>query len=79
MATSTLSPRGPKRGRACYVTLAFSGVPNAKRGKKIRTSYLTLPFLDAHKRAELLRNPCTLKGPKSWTNVAQAALVQKGP
>ena len=24
----------PKRGRKCYVTPAFSGVPNAKRGEK---------------------------------------------
>ena len=28
---------GPKRGRKCYVTTAFLGVPNAKRGDKIRS------------------------------------------
>ena len=33
---------GPRRGRKCYVTPAFSGVPNAKRGDKIRSGYLTL-------------------------------------
>ena len=27
---------GPKRGRKCYITPAFSGVPNAKRGDKIK-------------------------------------------
>ena len=29
---------GPKRGRKCYVTLAFSGVPN--KGDKIRSQNL---------------------------------------
>ena len=29
---------GPKRGRKCYVTLAFSGVP--KKGNKIRSQNL---------------------------------------
>ena len=31
MAASPLFCRGPKRGRKCYITPAFSGVPNAKR------------------------------------------------
>ena len=34
VATSPLPSRGPKRGRKCYATLAFSGVPNAKLGSK---------------------------------------------
>ena len=34
MATSTLHSQGPKRGRNCYVTPAFSGIPNAKLGDK---------------------------------------------
>ena len=33
---------GPKRGRKCYVTPAFSGVPN--KGDKIRSGYLTPAF-----------------------------------
>ena len=37
----------PKRGRNCYVTHAFSGVPNAKRGEKIRIGYLPLTFSGA--------------------------------
>ena len=35
---------GPKRGQRCYITPAFSGVPNAKRGEKIRCGYLTPAF-----------------------------------
>ena len=52
-ATSTQPSWGPKRGRNCYVTPAFSGVPNAKRGDLIRRSgYLTPTFLGAQKRVE---------------------------
>ena len=54
MAASPLPSQGPKRGRKCYVTPAFSGIPNAKRGEgnqkrsptkgnKIRSGRLTLP------------------------------------
>ena len=28
MAASTLPSRGPKRGRKCYITPAFPGIPN---------------------------------------------------
>ena len=41
VAASPLPSWGPKRGRNCYATLAFSGVPNAKRGEKIRIVCLT--------------------------------------
>ena len=64
MATSPLPSWRPKRGRDCGVTLAFSGVPNAKRGEKIRSGYLTPAFLGAQKGAGLLRNPCILGGPQ---------------
>ena len=57
MVASPLPSRGPKRGRKCYVTPAFSGVPNAKCGDNISSGYLTLAFLGARKRAGLLRNP----------------------
>ena len=43
---------------------AFSGVPNTKRGDKIRSGYLTLAFSGAQKRAELLHNPCILGDPQ---------------
>ena len=64
MATSTLHSQGPKRGRNCYVTPAFTGIPNAKRGDKIRSGYLTFAFSGAQKRAEVLRNPCILGDPQ---------------
>ena len=34
VAASLLPSWGPKGGRKCYVTLAFSGIPNAKRGEQ---------------------------------------------
>ena len=63
MATSFPSS-GPRRGRNSYVTLALSGVPNAKRGEKIRIGYLTLAFSGVQKKAELLSNPYLLGGPQ---------------
>ena len=64
VATSPLPSRGPKRGRKCYFTPAFSGVPNTKRGEKIRSGYLTDAFSGAQKRAEMLCHPCILGGPQ---------------
>ena len=64
VGTSPRPSRGPRRGRYCYSTLAFSGVPNAKRGKKIRSDDLNLAFSGAQKRADLLPNPCILGGPQ---------------
>ena len=60
--------RGPKRGRNCYVTLAFSGVPNAKRGRKIRIGSLTPAFSGVPGQKgttwELQPRPCRFGGPK---------------
>ena len=64
MAASPLPSRGPKTGRKCYVIPAFSGVPNAKRGEKIRSGCLTPTFSRAQSGAEVLRNPCILRGPQ---------------
>ena len=64
MATSPLPSQGPKRGRDCCVTPAFSGIPNPKREEKIRSGYLTPAFSGAQKRAKLLRNPCILGDPQ---------------
>ena len=50
--------RGPKRGRNCYVTHAFSGV--SRNGDKIRSGYITHAFPGAQDWAELLHNPCIL-------------------
>ena len=57
VATSPLPSRGPKRGRKCYVTPAFSGVPNAKRGEH---NQKWLPHL------------CLLKGPKEGGNATSS-------
>ena len=42
--------------------LRFSGVPNAKRGEKIRSGYLSPAFSGAQNTAESLRSPCILRG-----------------
>ena len=62
LAASPLPSWGPKRGRKCHVTLAFSGVPRS--GDKIRIGCLTPAFSGAQKRAEMLPNPCVLRGPQ---------------
>ena len=49
MATSGPMPsRGPKNGRNGYINVAFLGVPNVKRGNKIRRGYLATTILCAH-------------------------------
>ena len=62
MAASSLPYQGPKRGRKCYITPAFSGVPSKE--KKIRRGCLTPAFSGAQKRAELLCSLCILGGPQ---------------
>ena len=68
VAASPLPSWGPKRGQKCYVTPAFSVVPNAKRGEQNQKWYptkgntigsgcLTPTFLGAQKRAEMLHHP----------------------
>ena len=59
-----LPSRGPRRGRRCYVTTAFSVVPNDKRGDEIRSGCLTPAFSGARKMPELLCNPCILGNPR---------------
>ena len=69
-------PRGPTRGRKCYVTPAFLGVP--KQVDKIRSGYFTPNFSGAHKWAEVL---CSRGCPNKWTKseVATAPLSSRGP
>ena len=64
MATSPLPSWRPKRGQDCYLTPAFSGIPNTKHGEKTRSDYLTPIFLGAQKGAALLCNPCILGDPQ---------------
>ena len=61
---------GPRRGRKCYITPAFSGVPNAKRGEKIRGGYLTPSFWGAQKRAEVLHNPASFGRAPRFNEIA---------
>ena len=55
-----LPSRGPKRERNCYLTPAFLRVPN--KGDKMTSGHLNIAFFGAHKRADMLRNPCILRG-----------------
>ena len=64
MATAPLPSWGPKRGQDCSVTLAFSGVPNAKHEEKITSDYLTPTFFGAQKGAALLCNRRILGDPQ---------------
>ena len=74
---SLLPSRGPKKGQKCYVTPAFSGI-------KIRSGCLTPAFSGAQERAEMLRHPCILGGPRrqasvSKSDVAQRDVARRGP
>ena len=62
MATSPLPSRGPGRGRKCYVTPAFSGIPNANGGEQ---------------NQKWLPHPCLLGGPKEGGN-AMSPLHHRG-
>ena len=53
---------GPKEVRMATQPFAFLGVPNARRGEKIRIGYLAATLSRAQKRVEVLRSPCILRG-----------------
>ena len=68
VAASPLPSWEPRRGRKCYVTPEFSGVPNAKRGEENqkwsptkgekKQKWQPYPcLLGAQQRAEILRHP----------------------
>ena len=95
MASSPMPSRGPKRGRQCCVTPAFSGIPNAKhevqnqkwsptKGKKITSGCLNSAVSGARKRAEMLCQSSVLGDPK-WqaqgakSEVATSPLPSQGP
>ena len=71
VGASPLPSRGPTRERKCYVTLAFSGVPN--KGDKIKRGRPTPAFSRVHKMAEVLRNPCVLGGPEPRVQESEVA------
>ena len=74
VAASPLPSCGPKRGHKCYVTPAFSGIPNAKRREQNQKWLLSPTFLGAQKRAEMLGHPCILGDPQRQ---ARGAKIQK--
>ena len=86
VATSPLPSRGPKRGRKCYITPAFSRIPNKgeknqnwspTNGNKTRNGYLTPAFSGAQKRSEMLRHPCILGDPQRQARGAKSDVVPK--
>ena len=60
VATSPLHSEGPKRGRKCYVTPAFSGIPNTKRGEQKMTS----GPVQMRTKSEGATSPRPFEGPK---------------
>ena len=66
VAAPPLPSWGPKRGRKCYVTRAFLGVPNAKRGEQNQKWSPT----KGEKKQKWLPHPCLLGGPKEGGNAA---------
>ena len=62
MASSAMPSQRLSRGPKCYITRAFSRVPNTTCREKITIGYLTLVFSGAQKRAQLLCNPYILGG-----------------
>ena len=71
MAALALPSREPKRGRKCYITPAFSRVPNAKRGEQ-NEKWLPHPYilggLDKIRRApeEGTRSKVATSPRRSW-------------
>ena len=79
-ATSILPSWWPTSGRICYVTHAFSEV--LTQGNGFQSGYLNPAFSGAHMWAQLLWNPCALKGyPKKGKNskVPSSTLPSRGP
>ena len=75
-----LPSRGPKSGRKCYVTPAFSGVP--KQGNKIRIHYLTPYLLGGPEVGRNAMSPLHSRGsPNKATKseVATSPLPSRGP
>ena len=64
LATLCLPSRSDRRGRKCYITPAFSGVPNAKRGEQKQKWLPHLPSRGPKRGREILRHPCILGGPQ---------------
>ena len=83
MATSPLPFVGPKRGHNCYVTPAFSGIPSANRGEKIRSGYLTPAFSGGPKEGGIATQPSdSRESPKLITRASEVTtspVPSRGP
>ena len=61
---------GSKGGQTCYITPAFSGIPNKEEQNH---KWLLHPYLiEAKKRLEMLRHPCFLAGPQPHARGAKS-------
>ena len=63
VAASTLPSRGPKRGRKCYVTPAFSGVPKQgfKKGPHQASGKMPLRAVDKIRSGQQASGPKVLQ------------------
>ena len=77
MAASPPAFSGVCRGRNCYITAAFSGDPNAKRGEKIRSAYVTSTFLGAQTRVVHSRGSPTPRARRK-SKVVTSPLLARG-
>ena len=66
---------GPKEGGNVTLPLHSRGSPMPSVGSKIISDCLTSPFLEAQKRAEMLRHPCILGGPQCQARGAKSEVV----
>ena len=63
VATIPMPSHGPKKEHKCNITPAFSEVPNAKRGYKIRIAYLTPASSGVQNpNPNVLHNHCIIGG-----------------
>ena len=78
LATSPLPSRGPKSGRKCYATLAFSGVPN-RRGTKSELATSPLPSQGAKKGQKCYAISVFLGVPKRGDKHGPLQATEKRP
>ena len=80
LAAFALPSQGPKSGRKCYVTLAFSGVPN--KGDKIRSGYLTPTFSGFPKRGDKIKSGYltpAFSGAHKWAELLRNPCIVRDP
>ena len=79
VVASPLPSRGPERGRYCYITPAFSGVPNAKRGEQ-NQKWLPCPcLLGAPQMGGNATSPLHSRGSPTPTRGTKSDVVASPP